>query len=427
MPTYTYIADTKEGEQMSGIIDANSPALAAALLRQQGMVPTKILTAAQQSSDVSLEAVRPAQVVRPELQRAPQRVAPDVRDHTTGPRPFTVTATPILDEVPLPELAAMYRQLTSLMHAGVPMLQSIEALRGQTRNGKLKSILGDAAMMISSGKPLSAAMEKYPNTFTLMQRELIRAGEMGGLLEVMCSRLAHYLEREIEIRRKLKRETLKPKITLAVAGLVILIVGWAGAGMGQAGAALVQSKLIFAGITAAIVFALWYFSRFINQFPRIGAFLDRILMLIPGPGRVAQSYATARFTRALGALYSGGVLLPTAVDIAARACGNRAIGLRMVESVPVLMQGGGLSAMLESTGLLSPIAVQMARTGEQTGSLDIMMDKVADYLESDADMKASQYAVYAGVGMLLLAAVVVGIIVIQFYSGYFTNLMGAGN
>ncbi|MFY8052684.1 MAG: type II secretion system F family protein, partial [Armatimonadaceae bacterium] len=114
-------------------------------------------------------------------------------------------------------------------------------------------------------------------------------------------------------------------------------------------------------------------------------------------------------------------------DIAARACGNRAIGLRMVESVPVLMQGGGLSAMLESTGLLSPIAVQMARTGEQTGSLDIMMDKVADYLESDADMKASQYAVYAGVGMLLLAAVVVGIIVIQFYSGYFTNLNNVGN
>jgi type II secretory pathway component PulF len=99
----------------------------------------------------------------------------------------------------------------------------------------------------------------------------------------------------------------------------------------------------------------------------------------------------------------------------------------MVESVPVLMQGGGLSAMLESTGLLSPIAVQMARTGEQTGSLDIMMDKVADYLESDADMKASQYAVYAGVGMLLLAAVVVGIIVIQFYSGYFTNLNNVGN
>ncbi|MEY4914779.1 MAG: hypothetical protein RJA02_1048, partial [Armatimonadota bacterium] len=167
MPTYTYLADTKEGERMSGSIDANSPALAAALLRQQGMVPTKIQTAAQQSSHASLESVRPAQVVRPELQRSQQRVAPDVRENTPGQRPFTVTVTPILDEVPLPELAAMYRQLTSLIHAGVPMLQSIEALRGQTRNGKLKSILADAATMISNGQPLSAAMEKYPNTFTL--------------------------------------------------------------------------------------------------------------------------------------------------------------------------------------------------------------------------------------------------------------------
>ena len=146
-------------------------------------------------------------------------------------------------------------------------------------------------------------------------------------------------------------------------------------------------------------------------------------MLIPGPGGVSRKYATARFTRALGTLYAGGVLLPNAVAIAARACGNRAIGQALVNQVGALYNGGGISGMLAQSGLLSPIAIQMARTGEQTGNLDAMMDKVSDYLETEADAKAHQLAVFAGVAALVFAACVVGYIAISFYVGQFSSII----
>lgn len=407
MATFTYQAKDNTGRSMSGLIEAGNPSLAAAALREQGLFPMKIETA---------RGATKADFERLETPSSTPTLAP------VGAQ-SKLEIAPFLNAIPLSEMAAMYRQMSTLLHAGVPMLQAITALGQQTRNSRLQRILAEAAAAVSAGHPFSAVMHQHPGVFSLMQVELIRAGETGGMMEQMCTRIADYLERELEIRRKIKRETLYPKIVLSVAGLVLLILGFVGAGMGQAGVAAVQAKLIFAAIVAASLFGVWWLVRFLNQIPAFGALWDEVKMLIPGAGGVARRYATARFTRALGALYAGGVLLPRAVEIAARACGNRAIGQKMVANVPILLSGGGLSGMLEQTGLLSPIAVQMARTGEQTGSLDIMMEKVADYLESEADTKAHQLAVSAGVGLLLIAAIVVGVIAVSFYAGYMGNLV----
>lgn len=412
MATFRYQAKDTTGRALDGLIEARDPSAAAVSLREQGLVPTRI-------------------------ERAPNAVAADFERleapaASGAPLPAVgaqsrIDIAPFLVGVPLPEVAAMFRQMATLLRAGVPMLQSLSALAQQSRHPRLQEILREAGMLVGSGQPFSTVMERHPAVFSPMQVELIRAGETGGMLEAMCTRIADYLEREIEIRRKLKRETLYPKIVLGLAGIVVLIIGFAGAGMGQAGIALVKARVLFAAAVAVAAFGLWWLARFLNQLPAFGAFWDQAKMLIPGVGGVSRRYATARFTRALGALYGGGVFLPRAVEIAGRACGNRAIGQKMVENVPILLSGGGLSGMLEQSGLLSPIAVQMARTGEQTGSLDQMMDKVADYLESEADTKAHQMAVAAGVGALLLAAIVVGIIAISFYGGYLGALQsGAG-
>jgi type II secretory pathway component PulF len=241
------------------------------------------------------------------------------------------------------------------------------------------------------------------------------------MLDVMANRIADYLEKELEVRRKLKRETLYPKIVLFVAGCVILLLGFL-----KSGSQGFFGMVTFAATVAGGAFTLWWLARYLNQFPAFGAGWDHVKLLIPGPGGVTRRYATARFTRALGTLYAGGVLLPRAVETAARACGNRAIGQRLLDCAPAMNTGGGLTAVLETSGLLSPIAVQMARTGEQTGSLDTMMDKVADYLESEADAKAHQLAVFAGVGALLLAALVVAYIAISFYTGMIGSVTREG-
>jgi type II secretory pathway component PulF len=392
--TFSYEAKDTTGREISGLIDAGTAALAAAALHEQGLFPTRIVAARRPVGDETLE---PAPPQRP---GGGERIAP------------------FLFEIPLPELAQMYRQLATLLRAGVPLVQTFTALTEQTRSARLQGILREAVATISGGEPFSAVMDRHPTVFTTLQRELIRAGELSGALETMCVRIADYLERELEIRRKLKRETLYPKIVLFIAGLVLLILGFVGAGMGAAGVDAVKARLLFAATVGGVALGVWWLARSLNQYPAFGALWDNVRMAIPGVGGVTRRYATARFCRALGTLYMSGVLLTRAVEIAARACGNRAIEQAMLAGVPGLMGGGGLSEMLARSGVLSATAVQMARTGEQTGSLDQMMDKVADTLESEADMKAHQLAVAAGVLALLVAATVVGIIAISFYGGY---------
>jgi type IV pilus assembly protein PilC len=329
-----------------------------------------------------------------------------------------ISIAPFLETVPLPDLAMMYRQLATLVNAGVPMVGSLETLARQTRNGRLQAILREAALSVAGGNALSRTLASYPHVFSEMQVEMIRGAEVGGMLERMCHRIADYLEREIEIRRKINRETLYPKIVLFVAACVLLLLSFLKAG--QEG--FFGLLKWFVGSALAIGGALWLF-KFANQFPAFGATWDRVKMMIPGAGGVARRYATARFARALSALYGGGILLPTAVAIAARACGNRAIGQTMLDQIPYLMAGNSIGSALERSGLLSPIAVQMARTGEQTGSLDAMLDKVADYLESEADQKAHQQAVALGVASIIVAGIVVLLIAVSFYVGGINSVL----
>jgi len=418
MPTFTYDAKDKSGNAVSGIIEAVEPRGAASLLREQGLWPLRIEMlptgpgagggAATLSPPSSPAAVMPSNVP---IENTPSYIPAEPMGTQAK-----VDAAPFLVTVPLQELATMYRQLATLLNAGVPMVQSLTSLAQQTRSGRLHTLLEEAIQTVSAGHPLSAVMVKHPSVFTGIQVEMIRAAETSGMMEQMCNRLADYLERELEIRRKLKKETLYPKIVLFVACLVSLLFGFL-----RSGAEGFFGQVKFGASVIFLAFGVWWLARYLNQFPAFGAAWDNVKMMIPGPGGVARKYATARFTRALGALYGGGILLTNAVPIAARACGNRAIGQTLLDHVGMLHAGQGLSGMLAASGLLSPIAVQMARTGEQTGSLDTMMDKVADYLESEADAKAHQLAVFAGVGALLIAALVVGSMVVSFYGGYFSS------
>jgi type IV pilus assembly protein PilC len=434
MATFSYDAKDRTGKTVSGMIEAEEPSGAAAALREQGLFPLRVEAMTLKSmggaaASVSLDsALGTSPIVAPVGGPVVSAPAP-----TLAEVPYSVYNAPVGTQsrvdiapffvaVPLPDMAMFYSQLGTLLNAGVTMVSALETLAVQTQSGRLRSILREGAQSVAAGNPFSKTIERHPSVFAPMQIEMIRAAEHGGMMELMCRRLAQYLEREIEIRRKLKRETLYPKIVLAFAWLVGGIILWAKARIGMStggpGGYVVASLYILIS-----VFLAWWLTRYLNQFPRIGAAWDEVKMLIPGVGGVARRYATARFTRALGVLYAGGILLPNAVVIAARSCGNRAIANALIEKIPLLHAGQGISGMLAASGLLSPIAVQMARTGEQTGNLDGMMEKVSDYLESEADTKSHQLAVYAGVAALLIAALIVGYIAFSFYGGMFGGMI----
>ena len=195
MSTFTYQAKDESGKDISGVIEADDARGASSLLREQGLFT------------MHLAAARNAPAAPVTLSGDAPRLLPGGQYVPVGTQ-TTIHAAPFLLSVPLPELAIMFRQMGTLFNAGVPMVQSITTLATQSRNGRLKDILTDTAQTVASGHPLSAAFERYPAVFTPIQIELIRAGELGGLLEAMCERIAGYLEREIETRRKLKRETM---------------------------------------------------------------------------------------------------------------------------------------------------------------------------------------------------------------------------
>ena len=412
MPTFSYQATDAEGAPQRGEVDASSPAHAAAALRAEGLTPTQItplppVTGGAPLGNSPINAGRGA-------------------ENSWGARGESVHVAPFLLAVPLPHIASMFRQLSTLLRAGVPMLQGITALGEQTPHARLKEILREAAALVSSGKPFSEVLSRHPNVFMPLTIALIRAGEQGGMLETMCARIADYLEREVEIRRKLQRETLYPKIVLFVAGLVLLILAFVNAGMGASAVQAVLARVMLALFVGAGAFGVWWLGRYLHQYPALATRWDEIKLAIPGVGGVARRYATARFCRALGTLYGGGILLQRAVEVSARACGSQHIQETMLRNIPMLMNGGGIAAMLEASGSLSVVAVQMARTGEQTGSLDDMMQKVADYLEAEADAKAHQIAVVTGVVLLILAALIVLYIAISFYVGQVNGAISAG-
>ena len=408
MPTFTYQAENERGDIVSGNIEAADKAAAVAGVKAQGFWPRRV------SEEIAGNGQQTALAV-------PNAQSPNPPSASNTPHPTpNATSVTLLTAVPLSELAIMYRQLAALLQAGVPLVQTMTTLGEQTRNQKLRGILQEAAREVGQGNPISATMARYPNVFPTMHLEMIRAAESTGLVDQMCNRLSTYIEREVEIRRKMQRETLYPKIVLVFAGIVLLLLTFL-----QSGQAGVIGQLLWAVSVAAIAFGLWWLWRYADQRPEIGAALDNVKMRVPGTGGVTRRYATARFARALGILYGSGILMTNAIVIAARSCGNRAIAETMERNAPTLMNGEGIASFLASSGLLSPSAVQMARTGEQTGGLDLMMEKVADYLESEADVKAHQLATFAGVAALLIAALVVLYIAFTFYGGQMAGAVGA--
>jgi type II secretory pathway component PulF len=446
MPTFSYTARDPHGNTVSGMIEASEPRGAAESLHEQGLFPMRIeqvgrtmaRTLKENDQLPSEEATPDGVPVAPLPPDEPGTFAPPLQaPGPAGPPPptgdngsngFAPEPRPKIEMIPwatgvrLPELAVMYRELATLMNAGVPMGQSFAALSDQSRSVRLRAILRDCEAAIARGQPISSVMREHPTVFTPLQYEMIRAGETTGGIDLMCSRLAGYLEREIELRRRIKQQTLTQKFTLGVAALVIMVLSAV-----TGGAAMFWTAFGTEATIVGVGFGLWWGGRYLYQFPEFAAGWDTIKLAIPGIGGVGRRYATARFARSLATLYTGGVPIFRAVTIAAKTCGNGAIASQLLSQVDSLNHGGSITDLLMRARLLSPLAVQMARTGEQTGSLDVMMEKVADNLESEADVQAHQLSVTLGVSMTLIAGLITLIICIAGYGGYLhqaTNVDG---
>lgn len=463
MPVFSYTAINSSGQHEKGLAQGSTLEEAAQSLAQRGLKVQELGIAAslqdplaesrptagaapfqppqtgQQSGPRQLTEVAPTQARYD--QNAPQidgfvlpgpmhEMPRGMEGPPVAPRSKVETdfIGPLVGGVALTDLHFFFRQLATMLNAGVGVAQSLDTLSRQSRSGKLRAVVEEMRDHVIAGRPMSAGMQRYPEVFSPLMMAMIRTGEEGGFLGDQSHQLAEYLQRDIELRNLIRRETAYPKIVLAFAVIIIvatnLIIGAVAPGRSGLSSPLtnpaVLTILVPAVIAAVILFRL---SR--RQQPVMQAF-HTFVNNLPGIRGMVRGFAMAKFGRAFGALYKAGVPLPRALELSADASGNEALRHKMYPAAESLKNGSRISESFAETGAFSPLVLDMVKTGEMTGSLDVMLTKVSEYYEDEGAVKAKQAGHLFAMIVFLCVAVYVFFIVFSFWSGYFQGIMNAG-
>lgn len=300
------------------------------------------------------------------------------------------------------ELMYFFRQMAMMIKAGFSLAQAVDEYAKSTRHPQMKSMAVKLSASLSQGNSLSQGMEAFPNIFSPMATSMVKAGEDGGFLERTFNDLDRYYEQEVQIRNAMKRATAYPKFLLGACIAIALLANFVGAflGVGVVFDSFVLSPLFWMLIIGVAVFA-WLFVRMGKQNPGVKRSFDLLVVSVPGFAGVFRRFAMARFGRALGALYRSGVQPATAVEMAAQASGNSYIEEKVRPAALKIQRGETMTSALIETGEMPSIVQQMLSTGEKTGEIDTMMEKMAEYFEDDAQTRAKQLTVIMGVVALI--------------------------
>lgn len=343
---------------------------------------------------------------------------------STQQRSYMATSVwgPLVGQVPLTALSFFFRQGSTMFEAGVPMVQALETLSGQSQSPKFKGIVKEIVGHVKAGRPMSVGMQRYPEVFSPIVISLVRSGEEGGFLSDAMGSVADYLEREIELRNLYKRVTFMPKLQVVIS--IIIIIGANAIIDSLGGKEKLSSPLTTAStwywLTPLIV-ATFLFVKVGLANPTIKYGWDTFMSFVPYIGNTMRQLAMAKFGRAFGALYKGGVPVQKSLLMAADACGNEFLRARMYTAGGKLEAGEGIGETFRSTHAFSPIVLDMVSTGETTGNVDLMINKMAEYYEDEAATRSVKTGQMTGVLLGLLVAIYIGYIIINFWSGHYSS------
>jgi type II secretory pathway component PulF len=342
---------------------------------------------------------------------------------------------PLFSGVKLYDLAQWYRQLATLIGAGLNINQSLTALADNTKNARLKEIALNGALQVRAGGYFSDVMAAYPWIFPAMHLEMLRASEHGGMIEDTLRQIGDYVEHEMEVRRLISRETLYPKIVLVV---LVMLMGASGIFTGKPAVAKLvlglystQAYLMdTVGFALAFLIPALALVAFLRLFGfnsvTIRHFYDEVKIRLPVVGKIIRNFAISKFARTYAALSKAGFPSSSALQIAGDASGN-VVMARAGQFAAVKAEQGALpSQSLGQTAQFSHMTIDMLRTAEVSGSIDEMMEKVADYHEAEAKSATHVVCMIFSVFVLLVVGIMVGFTVIGQYSGYANSIKSAG-
>jgi len=395
MPVFTYKGTNRSGGNVSGEVTATSKAELQNLLRRQQITPTKM-------SEKGKEFNMP----------------------TFG------------GSVSAKELAIFTRQFSVMIDAGLPLVQCLEILASQQENKLFQKVLTGTRGAVEGGSTLSAAMRQYPKVFDSLYVNMVEAGETGGILDTILQRLSSYIEKNVKLQRAVKSAMVYPVGVLTVACGVIILLLWkvvpifatlfAGLGVDlplPTKIVIGMSNMIGSifGLLALIAFGAFLFGLKVwYGTPQGRFFLDSVILKLPVLGILMRKIAVARFTRTLGTLIASGVPILEGLDITARTAGNAVVERALQQVRKSLEEGKSLTEPLKDSEVFPGMVTQMISVGEQTGAMDAMLQKIADFYEEEVDAAVKDLLTALEPIMIVFLGVVVGGVVISMYLPLFS-------
>jgi len=386
MPTYTYTARAVNGELKTASIDAPSREEVVAQLRRQRMSVVKV--------DEETKKVK-----------------------TRG-------------SIKMRDIVIFTRQFSTMINAGLPLVQALDILAKQTENKVLSEVTRAVVFDVESGHTVADALAKHPNAFSDLYVNMVAAGEAGGILDTILMRLATFMEKNDALVRKVKGAMIYPGVIMSVAFiaicvLLIFVIPVFESMFGSVGLALPLPTRIVIGMSRFLKGYWWLlggtvgggFMLLKRYYATSGGKLtiDKLLLKMPVLGDVLRKSAVSRFTRTLGTLISSGVSILDGLEITAKTAGNRVIQDAIMQSRASIAGGDTIAAPLQKSAVFPPMVISMIAVGEQTGGLDEMLSKIADFYDEEVDAAVGGLLSLLEPIMIVFLGIVVGGMVVAMY------------
>jgi type IV pilus assembly protein PilC len=411
MPKFHYLALDQNGQETAGDIDANSETDAINLLRQQQLYPTQVVQEGRgDASEIKSKAAK-----------------------STRTKSGAAKATGNLT-VKGKTLMVFTRQLATLIDSGLPLLRGLTVLGRQEPVPNMKKAINTLAESVQTGSTFSESLGSFPRMFNKLYINMVKAGELGGVLEVVLNRLAEYQEKAQKLKNKIVAAMVYPVIVMFIAVVIMIFLMLVIVpkfekifdDMIQGGRAalpkLTQYVIGFSRgigeyiwwilIAAALIFIGW---RIFAATKGGRLFIDKTKLKLPLFGDVQRKSAIARFSRTLGTLATSGVPILQALNITRETAGNLVISHAIDKVHDAVKEGESMVTPLEASGVFPPMVISMVDVGEETGQLPEMLLKIADVYEDEVDNSVSALTSLLEPLMIVMLALVVGVIVMALF------------
>ena len=393
MAKFAWEGKTRSGQVQKGEMDAPNQAAVTATLRRQGIMPGKIK---ERGKGLDVEIKIP------------------------GFEPKVSTK----------DLVVFTRQFATMIDAGLPLVQCLDILGRQQDNKTFKKMLVEVKESVESGSTFADALKKHPKAFDDLYVNLVAAGEVGGILDTILNRLAAYIEKALKLKKKVKSAMTYPATIVGIAVLVIAVIlifvipafekmfaDFGGSLPAPTQIVINLSNFIQKYILVIIgffVLAIFAFKR-VYKTDKGRAKIDDIALKLPIFGILIRKVAVAKFTRTLGTMISSGVPILDGLDIVAKTAGNKTVEKAIYKVKQSISEGKTIAEPLEKSGVFPPMVCQMIAVGEQSGSIDTMLNKIADFYDDEVDDAVANLTAMMEPLLMLFLGTTVGGLVIAMY------------